>query len=64
MCDGVDQERGQDQGVAVKYVCIARYRGEFQVRLMCPVLDVSESGFYASEVRQRRAPSIRSTTDQ
>src|SRR5665213_1908565 len=47
-----------------KYACIARHRGEFQVRLMCRVLDVSESGFYASEVRQRRAPSIRSTTDQ
>ncbi|MEO8945305.1 MAG: transposase [Gemmatimonadaceae bacterium] len=52
------------EGVAVKYVCIARHRGEFQVRLMCRVLEVSESGFYASEVRQRRAPSIRSTTDQ
>lgn len=48
----------------MKYVCIARHRGEFQVRLMCRVLDVSESGFYASEARQRRAPSIRSTTDQ
>jgi putative transposase len=48
----------------VKYVCIARHRGEFQVRLMCRVLDVSESGFYASEVRKRRAPSIRSTIDQ
>jgi putative transposase len=45
----------------VKYACIARHRGEFQVRLMCRVLDVSESGFYESV---RRAPSIRSTTDQ
>ena len=48
----------------MKYACIARHRGEFQVRLMCRVLEVSVSGFYASEVRQRRAPSIRSTTDQ
>lgn len=48
----------------MKYACIARHRGEFQVRLMCRVLDVSESGFYASETRQRRAPSIRSTTDE
>ena len=45
----------------MKYACIARHRGEFQVRLMCRVLDVSESGFYACV---RRAPSIRSTTDQ
>ena len=45
----------------MKYACIARHRGEFQVRLMCRVLDVSESGFYESV---RRAPSIRSTTDQ
>ena len=45
----------------MKYVCIARHRGEFQVRLMCRVLEVSESGFYESV---RRRPSIRSTTDQ
>jgi putative transposase len=48
----------------VKYACIARHRGEFHVRLMCRVLEVSVSGFYASEVRQRRAPSERSITDQ
>jgi len=45
----------------VKYACIARHRGEFHVRLMCRVLDVSESGFYASV---RRTPSIRSAADQ
>ena len=48
----------------MKYVCIARHRSEFHVRLMCRVLEVSVSGFYASEVRQRRAPSERSITDQ
>ena len=31
----------------MKYACIARHLGEFQVRLMCRVLDVSHSGFYA-----------------
>jgi putative transposase len=45
----------------VKYACIARHRGEFPVRLMCAVLAVSRSGFYAA---QRRAPSARARTDQ
>jgi putative transposase len=45
----------------VKYACIARHRGEFPVRLMCAVLEVSRSGFYAAE---RRAPSARARTDQ
>ena len=45
----------------MKYACIARHRGEFPVRLMCRVLVVSPSGFYAA---QQRAPSARATRDQ
>jgi putative transposase len=45
----------------VKYACIARHRGEYPVRLMCCVLHVSRSGFYAA---QRRAPSERARADQ
>ena len=45
----------------MKYACIARHRGEFPVRLMCRVLEVSPAGFYAS---QTRAPSARTRTDQ
>lgn len=45
----------------MKYACIARYRGEFKVRLMCRVLSVSSSGFYASE---RRSPSEHALKDQ
>lgn len=45
----------------MKHACIARHRGEFAVRLMCQLLEVSPSGFYAA---QRRAPSRRAVTDQ
>ena len=45
----------------MKYACIARHRGEFPVRLMCRVLSVSESGFYAA---QQREPSERARRDQ
>ncbi len=45
----------------MKYACIARYRGEFPVRLMCRVLAVSPAGFYAA---QRRARSVRALRDQ
>jgi putative transposase len=45
----------------VKYACIARHREEFEVRLMCRLLAVSSSGFYAA---QRRAPSARVMRDQ
>lgn len=37
----------------MKYACIARYRGDAPVRLLCRALDVAPSGFYAAE--QRRA---------
>lgn len=45
----------------MKYACIARHRGAFPVRLMCRVLGVSVSGFYAA---QQRAPSARARRDQ
>ncbi len=35
------------EGVAMRCAVIARHRDEFPVRLMCRVLDVSVSGFYA-----------------
>jgi putative transposase len=41
----------------VKYTCIARHRGEYPVRLMCRVLQVSRTGYYAW---CRRPPSARS----
>lgn len=45
----------------MKYACIARHRGEFPLRLMCRVLAVSPSGFYAA---QHRAPSPHAQRDQ
>ena len=45
----------------MKYACIERHQGEFQVRLMCRVLSVSCSGFYAS---RRREKSVRERVDE
>ena len=45
----------------MKYACIARHRGEYPVRLMCRVLDVSPAGFY---VWRTRAPSARALADE
>jgi putative transposase len=39
---------------------IARHRGEYPLTLMCRVLDVAPSGFYAWETR---GPSVRAQTD-
>jgi putative transposase len=35
----------------LRYAVITRHRGEFQVRLMCRVLEVAPSGYYASLTR-------------
>jgi transposase InsO family protein len=50
----------------VKYACIARYRSDAPVRLLCRVLGVSPSGFYAAEQQRqgRRAPSARARANQ
>jgi putative transposase len=45
----------------MRYACIARYVGEFPVRLMCRVLEVSPSGFY---VFLRRGPSMRARANE
>ena len=45
----------------MRYVCIERYRGEFPVVLMCRVLEVTRSGFYAWRTRE---PSARARQDQ
>ncbi len=38
----------------MKYACIQAHREEFEVALMCRVLDVSRSGFYAAQKRGSR----------
>jgi len=45
----------------VKYACIHSCLGQFRLRLMCRVLDVSVSGFYAWT---RRGPSERAKQDR
>jgi putative transposase len=45
----------------VKYACIHSHLGEFRLRLMCRVLEVSASGFYAW---LKRGPSERSKQDR
>ena len=45
----------------MRCACIARHRGEYPVRLMCRVLAVSPSGFYAWLTR---APSARAIADE
>ena len=50
----------------MKYACIARYRSDAPVRLLCPVMGVSPSGFCAAEQQRqgRRPPSARTRADQ
>ena len=44
----------------MRYAVITRHRGEFEVRLMCRVLEVSPSGYCAS---LKRPPSWHALTD-
>jgi len=44
----------------VRYACIQRHQGEFEVSLMCRVLEVARSGFYAWRTRK---PSARARKD-
>jgi putative transposase len=50
----------------VKYACIAHQQDDFDVRLMCRLLGVAPSGFYAAEQARhgRRAPSPRGQANQ
>jgi putative transposase len=45
----------------VKYACIARHRGEYPLRLLCRVLEVSTAGYYAWRTR---SPSARAIADE
>ena len=45
----------------MKCACIARHRGEYPLRLMCRVLELSRSTFYAARTR---APSARAIADE
>ena len=40
------------EGAAVKYACMARHQHEFNIRLMCRMLEVRSSGFYAWRARR------------
>ena len=44
----------------MRYAVITRHRGEFALRLMCRVLEVSPSGYYAW---RRRSPSVHAVAD-
>ena len=45
----------------MRYAVITRHRGEFEVRLMCRVLEVSPSGYYAA---RKRSPSWHALIDE
>ena len=45
----------------MKYACIARHVDEFDVRLMCEMLEVSPAGYYAS---RKRSPCARAIADE
>jgi len=45
----------------VRYALIARHLGEYPLRLMCRVLEVSPAGYYASRTR---SPSARAIADE
>lgn len=45
----------------MRYACIERHREDFDVSLMCRMLEVTRSGFYAWRVRK---PSMRRSSDE
>jgi len=47
-----------------RYAAIQAHRDRYPVRLMCDALGVSPSGFYASRVREKASPSLRSVADE
>jgi putative transposase len=47
----------------VKYACVQQHRRDFPVPLMCRVLGVSPSGYYAAQQRARRPLSARRQQD-
>ena len=48
----------------MKHACIAEHRDSFPVRMMCELLDVSRSGFYAAERRKRQPLGPRAQANQ
>jgi transposase InsO family protein len=48
----------------VKHACIAAHRDSFPVRMMCELLGVSPSGFYAAEARKRQPLGPRAQANQ
>lgn len=47
----------------MKYACIQQHRRDFSVPLMCRVLRVSPSGFYAAQQRAAQGPSAHAVRD-
>ncbi len=48
----------------MKYLFIEQHKVEFAVRLLCEVLEVSESGYYTWRKRRGREPARRQKEDQ
>ena len=48
----------------MKYACIRHHHGDFPLTLMCRVLGVSASGFYAAQQRASAPPSAHAQRDR